>query len=275
VSVVISTAWDHARIGAASVTVNDNDATFVVTISSGRRAHLAAGTVTVPGSSGLTYATGLESTSFAAALAAALNAEPSTSGVYAVTRSATTGLYTITCNLDFELEFTPQAAAGTRMRQLLGFTGDQMGGGVTTRTSDCVPKYTLIPRNPRTGYVGVPTEGDGVTQWTTSAGGRGGLGPTYLPRKARWEHHFEPQERVWHRKASADTVVGGQQYTWEALSDDAYLGSEVCFAEDSASSGDSLAFYLTSSPVADNLRRQQPEDPRYVVSVDAGVVGIL
>lgn len=272
-TLLLSCAWDHARIGTASLRFTTASGTYPISITDGRRSHVSAASLAMMGTGGLSYATGLTAGSFATQLQTLMDAAaPET---ITVTRSAATGLYTLTSTgATFALDFTTDGAAGTRMRQLLGMTGNRSGS--TSYSSQCFPKYLMVPqRQGRTAYTGVKQVTSSMRQWTTDNGARGSLGSSYLARMARWEHHFEAEGRVWHRMADADTVAFGHQYTWEALSEDAYQVGEMCFVEDSVTPTESFGFYLTSSPVGEELRPIRPEMRRFVVSIDAQVMGTM
>lgn len=270
-TLLLSCAWDHARIGTASLRFTTATSTYgPISFTTGRHSHVSAASLTLMGTGGGTYDTGIVAGTFASQLQALMDAAaPET---VTVSRSST-GQYTLACTgATFSLDFTTDGAAGTRMRQILGMTGNRSGS--TSYTSQCFPKYLIAPlRQGRTAYTGVKAVTSGMRQWKTDNGAVGSLGPTYLPRMARWEHHFEPEARVWHRMADADTVVFGHQYTWEALSDDAYQIGELCFVEDTVTPTESFGFYLTSSPVGEELRPIRPEMRRFVVGIDAQVMG--
>jgi hypothetical protein len=91
-----------------------------------------------------TYASVLASgyTAFTAAVKTSLDGGGG--GPYTVTWSSTTGKYTISRAASFTLAFSTatSAAAGTRMRLALGFSGDL--SGANTYTSDWTPYYVLV-----------------------------------------------------------------------------------------------------------------------------------
>lgn len=272
-SLLISTTWDPAVIGSVSMRFTDDGGAAAVSFTTGKRAHVSAASLARYGTAGLTYATGITAGTFASQLQTAIDAVAT--NTITVTRSATTGAYTLT-NTDgavLSLDFTTDGAAGTRMRQILGMTADKTGA--LAYTSDCTPKYLLIPRNPRSSYKGI-VKGQGVKQWMTSAGDTGSLAPTYVRRVTSWSHEYESDAAVFDHYADSDSTVGGQQYSWEALSDDAFQGSAICFVEDSGSSVESYGFQLTGDPVGEgSLRRVQREMSRWVVTVEASVLGLL
>jgi len=273
VSLYLSCAWDHARIGAAALRFTTASGTYAISITTGRRAHISASTLALMGTGGLTYTTGNEAGSFATQLQTLMDAAaPET---VTVTRSASTALYTLACTgATFSIDFSTDGAAGTRMRQILGMTANRTGA--LTYSSWCYHKYLLVPqRSGRTAYTGVKTVTSGMRTWKTDAGAMGSLSPTYLPRMSRWEHHFEAEGHVWHRMADADSLFAGHQYTWEALSEDAYQLAELCFVEDSVTPMESFGFYLSSSPVGEELRPIRPEMRRFVVPIETQVMGLL
>lgn len=267
--VFVSCAWDFARIGTATINWTDDAGAHSASFSSGRYAHPDLGVVTTfgPGSASLDVGV---TDMWITALVAAMNA--ATTETVTGTRNADGG-YTLSCTgATFSLTFSGDA--GTRMRQLIGMTGNR--SSALTYTSQCTPKYLIIPQHAaRTNYTGVLQVSDVVRQWTTDSGAIGALAPTTVPHVARWEHHFESEARTFLRFADSDSTAAGHQYTWESLAEDAWMQGEICAIEDSASANDSLAFYLRSSPVGDSLRRVRPEMTKYVVRVDAHVMGKL
>ncbi len=85
-------------------------------------------------------------TDFATALATELNATSSGAGTYTVTEDATSWYTVAYDNGNFTLGFSTVGTAteGTRLRQLLGFSGDQTGAA--SYTSDIAPYYMMLPQ---------------------------------------------------------------------------------------------------------------------------------
>lgn len=261
---LVSTIWDFARIGTATIDWTDDSGAHSVSFSTGRYAHVDIASVTQFGSGGGTVST--SSDVWIDALRAAMDA--ATAQTITASRDTTTGYYAIGCSgSTFSINFV--GGAGTIMRRLLGMTGNR--SGLTSYPSQCLPRYTIRTHvDGRTGYTGPRKQGDVVQQWRTDAGTLGSLGPSYVPRLARWEHHFETPGHVWAHLADADTVSGGQQYTWEHLSEDAYQRGEFVALEDTS---EPMVFQLLASPVGDGLRRMRPEMQQFAVVIDALAVG--
>lgn len=126
--------WDFANVGTHSVKVDDDGPAAEITpFSTGTYGHTTIATVDSA------Y------TAFAAALKSALDTASSGAGTYTVTWSGTNG-YTISYSAgNFDLIFSTVAtpAQGTRMRQLLGMSGDRTGA--SSYSSQVRPYYLIIP----------------------------------------------------------------------------------------------------------------------------------
>ena len=144
-------AWDFARVGTHQVKVTDS-ATFEVSITSGTYAHITLVSVDT------------SCTDFAAALQSALNTGTAGARTYAVSWSSTTG-YTITAtggNFSLSFTTTTSADAGTRMRHLLGMSGNR--SGAATYSSQVRPYYFVIPAIAGRSDVSDDYEPDGIVQ---------------------------------------------------------------------------------------------------------------
>lgn len=269
-SLLVSCAWDHARLGTATINWTDASGAHAVSVTTGRYSHPFAEDLWRVDVSGAQVVTNV--LHFAPVLQAAMDA--ATAQTVTVTRSTTTGAYTMSCTGGtFNITWT--GAAGILMRQLLGFTGNKTGAGPWT--SDCTPRYLIVPRVAgRTAYTGPRKVTDIVRRARTDAGDVVAVGPTYLPHVARWEHHFEAEEHVFLGRADADTVVGGHQYTWDSLDEDAYSRGELVMIEDSASPSDSFGFKMLSGATEENkARRVRGEMQKWVIPIEAGIIGTL
>lgn len=127
-TLLLASAWDFARIGTATMTVDDDGTAQPVTFTSGVYSHIALSTVVSTIS--------LWSSSLKAALDAASNG----AGTYTVALNETTRKYTISySNGNFDLTFT--GAAGTVMQNIIGFSGNKTGAA--SYTSDNAVYYLI------------------------------------------------------------------------------------------------------------------------------------
>lgn len=146
-------AFDIARFGALAVKTTDETGTQEIVLSSGLYIHTTIASVHS------LY------TAFAAALATALNASSPGAGTFTVTWNGSTG-YTIAYDndADWQLTFstTTVAANGTRMKQVLGMTGDRTGAA--SYSSQCRPYFVLLPAIQGRSQMSDEYEPDGIVQ---------------------------------------------------------------------------------------------------------------
>lgn len=125
--------WDIDLIGNVAAKVTDDGGSFEVQITTGAFGH--------------TDISGVDSdfTDFASELETALNDGTSSADTYTVTWNGTTGYEIAYGGEGFALAFSTvtTAAEGTRMAQILGFSGD--ASSATSQTSDVRPYYVIIP----------------------------------------------------------------------------------------------------------------------------------
>lgn len=109
---------------------------------------------------------------FAAALANAVNATPGVHGTHAVTFDPTSG-YELTLDEQFALKFSTVAtpAEGTRMREILGLSGDVEADGSFTVASDVRPHYFIVPATQGRTSVSDEYEPDDVVSEDVTDGG--------------------------------------------------------------------------------------------------------
>src|SRR5690606_20258982 len=151
-------AWDVSVIGPLTIGgLDDDGGSHTVTITNGTYAHTAlTGALDVEGNAVARYA---GYTSFAAALASAMNSASSGSGTYTVTYSGATG-YTISYSGGaFDINF---GAGGGLMKAVLGFAGDR--GSASSYSSDVRPRFVIIPTIEGRSAVEPESEPDDIAQ---------------------------------------------------------------------------------------------------------------
>lgn len=207
--------WDITLVGSMSVRVVDSGGAFTVTLSSGTYCHTDISSV----ESGYT--------DFATALQTAIDA--AATDTFTVSFSTSNG-YTIAndSNNTTTLDFTTPGAAGTLMRQALGFSGNQTG--TDDYSSNVRPHYWIIPAIQGRSNMSDEYEPDGVTMESSDDSG----GTVQLSRDtsevwsdwtqaaeiedppAAWEDAGTmPYKRQEDAGTSADDVSWSYQRAWE------------------------------------------------------------
>lgn len=149
-------AWDVSVIGPLTIGgLDDDGGSHTVTITSGTYAHTAlTGALDVEGNAVARYA---GYTSFAAALASAMNSASSGSGTYTVTYSGATG-YTISYSGGaFDINF---GIGGGLMKAVLGFVDDR--DSASSYSSDVRPHFLIIPAIEARSQMSDEYEPDGI-----------------------------------------------------------------------------------------------------------------
>jgi hypothetical protein len=198
------TGYDIARIGALAAIVDDDGPAAEFRMTAGQYAHRDLSSITAIS----TY------TAFGTALASALNTASTGAGTYSVSWSATTGKFTITYSGGaFTLTFSTvtTAAEGTRMRQLLGFSGDT--GGNPSAVSDVIPYYYLALTKAGPARYGLPFEVAGQTRRQVSVDGNAfSVRPRTREKRVKFDLMFQSFATVFEDEASASVP-----WTYEAL----------------------------------------------------------
>lgn len=203
------------RIGAMSVTVTESVAGAVTFTASADESHsFYHGDSTDDTSDGIPVADD-GSLCFGVWLEDKLNADGTLLNTYTVAFAPTTGLYTIsraTGSATFALTFSTLGAAGTRMRQALGFDGDQ--STATSQTSDICPRYWLICGGDRAEYSDRQPSNEVVRGSVvyTSNGRVSGVAPYAIPYRHAWLQRFA-SHALSHN--SQDATAGGDAWTME------------------------------------------------------------
>lgn len=216
------TGFDVARIGALDVMVTDSGGVPTsMRYVAGTYAHVDLSGV-MGASAYLEWATKFEDD---------LNAQATLDGTYTVTWAAATG-YTISATgggnvtLDFSGVTTP--AEGTRMRQLLGMSGDR--SGAASYSSQVTPYYYLaLSRSAPAGY-SRPFKPSGQTKRGVSVNGNAySVRPTTRERRVKMQLRFQSLATVFADEASASVP-----WTYEDLLDHAGAWEPVLLDYDAA-----------------------------------------
>lgn len=261
-------AWNQARYGSATIDWTDASGSHSVTISTGKFNHIAP-TIYARDVNGVaqTIALGVDST-FAAALQTAMDA--ATAQTVTVAWAVATG-YTLTCTGGtFTITFSGDA--GTRMRRILGFTGNRSGS--TSYVSQARERFRINALiDARTNYA-QPAATDGQVSTARIASGlRYHIGPTVFAKEGSWEHHFEPKRKLFRAFADADTVSAGENWTWEDLFEHAVQGLPVLYSAPDVSNG-YVAIQLTPGFMRESFRRVRNDmDTHQIVRVNASIIG--
>lgn len=221
--------WDCYRLGAMSVTVTESVAGAVlIAFTATTENRFYHGDATDNTEDGTLPADG-GTRCFGVALQTALNTTGVLANTYTVTFAATTGLYTIaraTGSATFALTFSSLSAAGRRMRQALGFSGDKSAG--TTFTSDRAPYFFLAPAGGRTDDSGrqrVAAFPAGVV--TIASGGRVyGAAPYSTAYGRSWDQSYQ-SDAACHN--ALDTTADGDVWTWERFFEHHRSGERFLF----------------------------------------------
>lgn len=194
----VTDAWDHARIGNGTFTLNQGG--------------LGPWTITLDGYYCHRSITSLVSTvtEFRSAVKTKLDATPDAS-TYTVTFSFTTGKYTITRDTagNFELAF-PGTTAGTLAKALLGFTSDK--SGANSYTSDVQVTHFIFPPMDARSRV-IPDDEDVVTVVSEADDGTTySISRTAAPTHYDFDLQFQTEALTFTRHLAAAAPWTWQQF---------------------------------------------------------------
>lgn len=193
-SLQLKTGWDFAAIGQCDLKVRDSAGSGTVSFTSGLYCHDDLQSVLGSGNYD----------DFSTILASQLNALSSPAGTFTVSWSDTT-YYTIsysggTGNL--VLIFTTPGAAGTRMRQVLGFTGNS--AAAASHTSNATPYYCFDCTQGAPGLATDDYEPEDVAkEGELDDGTHFGVARTSSPKYNDFTIQFETREKTYKRDASS------------------------------------------------------------------------
>lgn len=175
--------WDFARaldgIGASVVLDDDGPSTEITPFTTGTYCHTSL--------DDMVFGDGSYD-DFASALQGALNTASTGAGSYTVTFSASTG-YTIAYDAgNFSLTFSTCAipTQGSRMRAILGMTGDR--SGAATYSSQARPYFLILPAIAGRSDVSDDYEPDSLASEAIGDDGTGNVvGPTTAEKRIDWQ----------------------------------------------------------------------------------------
>lgn len=167
----------------------------------------AAGVDTVSNAAGKFCHTDLSSVAnvthsdWATELKTRLDAATTSAQTYTVTWDGSAQTYTISASSTFTIEF-PNSAAGTLMKQILGFAGDRTTA--TSHVSDVRPYYVIVAENGGWSEASDDYEPPDVSYGAVSDSGRiYAVGRTEAPILNDWVVPLEPKAAVFDRVATA------------------------------------------------------------------------
>lgn len=268
-------AWDHRSFGTATINWTDTSGATSVSVTSA--------SIGTSGSAGLFSHSAFVSVDpkdrgavrnlgFAALAPFLQTTMDAASGqTITVTFSEATQAYTLTATTGAVFSLTFVGDAGTRMRQLLGFTGNKTGA--MSYTSDCRPRFCIRTAIDGQAEFRRPSIIEGQYHSRIADGGKPyAVGPVRLAKTARWEHQHETKAAVFQAFAVADTVVGGAHWTYEDYLDHAARFAVPCMVYTTIT-GEAVIFYALDGFDADvaALHRADYHD-RWIVRVTASSV---
>ncbi len=225
----IEQAFDIARIGNLGCEVADDGGTFQFAMTSGEYCHSdLSGALDIDG----VAVTRLASvTDFAAAITTAMNTQSSSAGTYLVQWVPTLLVYTVendTANFVLTFSSATVAADGTRLRELLGFSGTQSGD--LDYTSDQRPSHLIVPTIQARSDVEDEYEEAGlVTEASADDGTAYQTGVDGSTMKLDWTQHAETNAvpatiagegtPVFKRTSASSLTPWSYQHAWAHLKD--------------------------------------------------------
>ena len=225
----IEVGWDHARIGSAIMEIGEEplgvgDTFYVVADEDGvHYGSTEAGGTSVNTDSAYchtdlsTVVRGGEYSDFVTAILAALNAGSPNGFTYTASWNGASG-YTLDAGAsNFQIGFSTltDTAAGTRMRQILGFSGD-VGYGASDKTSDRVPYYTLLSEH---GGVTEPSDDQyaaGRSKGAVSMSGQHyAIASTGVVKTYDFKFPYESYEKTFSHQGNGTAPDGSTPVVWK------------------------------------------------------------
>lgn len=253
--VYVAQEWDLARYGSVDITWTDDSGAgqSITAVSTGKYRHATSAANSLTHPDGGTAVANSTNVSWAPVLEALMDA--ATAQTITLTYSDTTNRYTLACS-GAVFSVTWAAGAETRMKKLLGFSGNLSGS--TSYTSDVAPYFTLEPRrNAFTGWTDVRAVADSVSTRMTGSADMISVGPARVPYTARVEFSHE---------TDAQTLAEYEKlFSWQTFWNDAGRYSRLCYLCDVSPPVGSMsrwAFKLRAPVFDESTHRREKNELR-------------